>query len=313
MDKGMITHTILHYAEGMVTGLSTVAFINVMYWLEVVLSFLVPSSSGLAVLTMPIMAPCRLANVNRDLVVTAYQSASGIVNSDHSHSFCRCDGRTGYRPRALRAISEMGRAAAWDINSGNYGGIKSGGIAVICRMALPLSGLWNVVSPVISRTEYRIMMDYVDFSPKEQLQLTVCQRLIAEKSYFSQEELRRDLQERGFETISQSTVSRLLKLLGVIKIRNASAKSLFAESTVASGSGMPRTVSEMVVSVEHNREFILIHTVVGYGRAVARVLDYHQLPEILGVVAGSSIVWVAPRIQRVALVHKQINYLLRTY
>ncbi|HDT4122407.1 TPA: ArgR family transcriptional regulator, partial [Escherichia coli] len=56
------------------------------------------------------------------------------------------------------------------------------------------------------------MMDYEDFSPKEQLQLTVCQRLIAEKSYFSQEELRRDLQERGFETISQSTVSRLLNL-----------------------------------------------------------------------------------------------------
>jgi uncharacterized ion transporter superfamily protein YfcC len=57
MDKGMITHTILHSAEGLVSGLSTVAFINVMYWLEVVLSFLVPSSSGLAVLTMPIMAP----------------------------------------------------------------------------------------------------------------------------------------------------------------------------------------------------------------------------------------------------------------
>ena len=81
MDKGMITHTILHSAEGMVTGLSTVAFINVMYWLEVVLSFLVPSSSGLAVLTMPIMAPLAdFANVNRDRVVTAYQSASGIVN-----------------------------------------------------------------------------------------------------------------------------------------------------------------------------------------------------------------------------------------
>ena len=81
MDKGMITHTILHSAAGLVSGLSTVAFINVMYWLEVVLSFLVPSSSGLAVLTMPIMAPLAdFANVNRDLVVTAYQSASGIVN-----------------------------------------------------------------------------------------------------------------------------------------------------------------------------------------------------------------------------------------
>lgn len=81
MDKGMITHTILHSAEGLVGGLSSVVFINVMYWLEVVLSFLVPSSSGLAVLTMPIMAPLAdFANVNRDLVVTTYQAASGIVN-----------------------------------------------------------------------------------------------------------------------------------------------------------------------------------------------------------------------------------------
>ena len=81
MDKGMITHTILHSAEGLVSGLSTVAFINVMYWLEVVLSFLVPSSSGLAVLTMPIMAPLAdFAGVGRDLVVTAFQSANGLVN-----------------------------------------------------------------------------------------------------------------------------------------------------------------------------------------------------------------------------------------
>ncbi|WP_105620188.1 YfcC family protein [Cronobacter malonaticus] len=81
MDNGMITHTILHSAENLVSGLSTTVFINVTYWIEVVLSFLVPSSSGLAVLTMPIMAPLAdFSHVGRDLVVTAYQSASGIVN-----------------------------------------------------------------------------------------------------------------------------------------------------------------------------------------------------------------------------------------
>ncbi|ELR64727.1 Arginine/ornithine antiporter ArcD [Photobacterium marinum] len=81
MDRGMITDTILNSAEHAVTGLSSVVFINVMYWLEILLSFLVPSSSGLAVLTMPIMAPLAdFAGVGRDLVVTAYQSASGIVN-----------------------------------------------------------------------------------------------------------------------------------------------------------------------------------------------------------------------------------------
>ncbi|MGB2079159.1 MAG: YfcC family protein [Vibrio sp.] len=81
MDKGMITDTILHSAEQAMTGLSSVIFINVMYLLEIVLSFLVPSSSGLAVLTMPIMAPLAdFAGVGRELVVTAFQSASGLVN-----------------------------------------------------------------------------------------------------------------------------------------------------------------------------------------------------------------------------------------
>ncbi|PSW02657.1 YfcC family protein [Photobacterium lipolyticum] len=81
MDRGMITDSILFSAEQAVTGLSSIVFINVMYWLEILLSFLVPSSSGLAVLTMPIMAPLAdFAGVGRDLVVTAYQSASGIVN-----------------------------------------------------------------------------------------------------------------------------------------------------------------------------------------------------------------------------------------
>jgi len=81
MDAGHITDTILVNAAQAVEGLSTVAFINVMYWLEVALSFFVPSSSGLAVLTMPIMAPLAdFSGVGRDLVVTAYQSANGLVN-----------------------------------------------------------------------------------------------------------------------------------------------------------------------------------------------------------------------------------------
>ena len=81
MDAGKITDTILFWAEGAVSGLPEFGFINVMFWLQVLLSFFVPSSSGLAVLTMPIMAPLAdFSGVSRDLVVTAYQSASGLVN-----------------------------------------------------------------------------------------------------------------------------------------------------------------------------------------------------------------------------------------
>ncbi|MCP4319287.1 MAG: YfcC family protein [Hyphomicrobiales bacterium] len=81
MDAGKMTDTILFWAEGAIRGLSDIAFVNAMYWLEIALSFFVPSSSGLAVLTMPIMAPLAdFAGVKRDVVVTAYQSASGLVN-----------------------------------------------------------------------------------------------------------------------------------------------------------------------------------------------------------------------------------------
>lgn len=81
MDAGKITDTILHWGEQAIQGLSAIAFINGVFAVEVLMSFLVPSTSGLAVLSMPILAPLAdFAGVGRELVVTAFQSASGLVN-----------------------------------------------------------------------------------------------------------------------------------------------------------------------------------------------------------------------------------------
>jgi len=81
MDNGLIADTILHSAEQTLAGLNDLVFINLMFWIQIGMSFFVPSSSGLAVLTMPILAPLAdFAGVGRDLTVTAYQSANGLVN-----------------------------------------------------------------------------------------------------------------------------------------------------------------------------------------------------------------------------------------
>ena len=81
MDAGNITDTILHSSEEAIKGYSDVAYINAVFAIEVVMSFFIPSTSGLAVLSMPVLAPLSdFAGVGRDLSVTAYQSASGIVN-----------------------------------------------------------------------------------------------------------------------------------------------------------------------------------------------------------------------------------------
>jgi uncharacterized ion transporter superfamily protein YfcC len=81
MNNGLITDTVLNAAEQAMGGLGGVAFINLMYFLFLPLSFLIPSSSGLATVAMPIMAPlASFAGVPAPLVVTAYQSANGLVN-----------------------------------------------------------------------------------------------------------------------------------------------------------------------------------------------------------------------------------------
>lgn len=81
MNSGHITDTILQWGEAALSGMGGVGFVLTAFGIFVVLSFLIPSSSGLATLSMPIMAPlAEMTGVSRALMVTAYQSASGLVN-----------------------------------------------------------------------------------------------------------------------------------------------------------------------------------------------------------------------------------------
>jgi uncharacterized ion transporter superfamily protein YfcC len=80
MDNGMITDTILHASSGLVEGMPKGLFINVMLFIFGGLSFFISSSSGMAVLTMPIMAPLAdVVGTPRELVVDAYQYGMGLM------------------------------------------------------------------------------------------------------------------------------------------------------------------------------------------------------------------------------------------
>jgi uncharacterized ion transporter superfamily protein YfcC len=81
MNNGHITDTILHWIENALGGSSEVAFLIIMFLLFLPLSLVIPSSSGLATLAMPIVAPLAgFIGVSTALVVTAYQGASGVMN-----------------------------------------------------------------------------------------------------------------------------------------------------------------------------------------------------------------------------------------
>jgi uncharacterized ion transporter superfamily protein YfcC len=81
MNNGQITDTVLHSMENAVSGTSAGLFGALMFFVNIPLAFLVPSTSGHATIAMPILAPLAdFAGVSRAIVITAFQSASGLVN-----------------------------------------------------------------------------------------------------------------------------------------------------------------------------------------------------------------------------------------
>ena len=80
MDNGLISDSILNYATTVVQGMNGGIFAIIMLVIFLVLGFFIPSSSGLAVLSMPIMAPLAdTVGVPRDVVVSAYQYGQGLM------------------------------------------------------------------------------------------------------------------------------------------------------------------------------------------------------------------------------------------
>lgn len=80
MDNGMISDTLLYYTSSIVRNMNAGVFAAVQMILFSFLGFFVPSSSGLATLSMPIMAPLAdTVGVSRDVVVTAYNWGQGLM------------------------------------------------------------------------------------------------------------------------------------------------------------------------------------------------------------------------------------------
>ncbi|MDM5115359.1 hypothetical protein OB944_16100 [Aeromonas salmonicida] len=73
LDQGMISDTILAYASDLVSGMHGAVFAVAQMLVFTLLGLVVPSSSGLAVLSMPIMAPLAdTVMIPRYIVVSAY-------------------------------------------------------------------------------------------------------------------------------------------------------------------------------------------------------------------------------------------------
>lgn len=80
-SDGKIIDTILHAMTQAVEGYPKVVSVELMLWMQSLLNFFLPSGSGQAALTMPIMAPLGdLIGISRQTTVLAFQFGDGISN-----------------------------------------------------------------------------------------------------------------------------------------------------------------------------------------------------------------------------------------
>lgn len=81
MTDGLISDTILYEAGNLTGGMEKGLFINALFGVYSVFAFFVSSTSGTAVLTIPIIAPLAdIVHIGRENIINAYQFGHGLFN-----------------------------------------------------------------------------------------------------------------------------------------------------------------------------------------------------------------------------------------
>lgn len=81
LENGMVSDTILEFLSGAISGINPFLFIILMMLVFIILGFFIASSSGLAVLSVPIMAPLAdTIGVSRAAIISAYAYGLGLIS-----------------------------------------------------------------------------------------------------------------------------------------------------------------------------------------------------------------------------------------
>ena len=122
-------------------------------------------------------------------------------------------------------------------------------------------------------------------------------RLVREQPISTQTELAEALRAAGHEVV-QTTVSRDIHELGLVKVRDAAGRLVYA----APGSADHDRLRELggafrrwALACESSGNLVLVTTPSGYANALAQAIDQAGHPLVLGTVAGDNTILVVPR------------------
>ena len=108
--------------------------------------------------------------------------------------------------------------------------------------------------------------------------------VIEKKNIETQEELAKILNEAGF-VVTQATVSRDIKKLGLVKVKGKGSHQKYAPkaaSTLVEYDKYVRVLKDAITGMDDAENILVIKTVPGMAMAVAAALDSLRIPEIIG-------------------------------
>jgi transcriptional regulator of arginine metabolism len=121
--------------------------------------------------------------------------------------------------------------------------------------------------------------------------------LVRERALSTQAEVASALKETGFEVV-QTTVSRDIADLGLVKVRAPSGRLVYAPPGTSDGDRLRALGAAMrryALTVEATGPLVVVTTPSGYANALAQAMDEASHPGIAGTIAGDNPIFVATR------------------
>ena len=131
-----------------------------------------------------------------------------------------------------------------------------------------------------------------------QQRLTRIRAIIGSQQICNQDELSSALAKEGF-TLTQSSISRDLKLLKVVKGTTKDGKSVYMlpenpyYRRVSDVNRMGQTIQREVIHIAFTGQLAIVKCRSGYASGIAGEIDRSGFSEVLGTVAGDDTIFVA--------------------
>lgn len=126
----------------------------------------------------------------------------------------------------------------------------------------------------------------------------VIKQMISSDKIGTQEEIKHRLEAAGI-TVTQATLSRDLREIGLLKLRDEDGKLYYRLSEHVIPTLDP-TVKDYVKSVSRAQFMLVLHTELGEADVLANLIDSEGNAEILGTVAGADTLLVICKDETVA-------------